>query len=46
MRLLGDFSKESLPARRDWQEIFKVMKNKDLTAKIALPSRALNYNGK
>ena len=41
IRLSADFSKETLQARRDWQEIFKVMKNKDLTTKIALPSKAI-----
>ena len=25
-----DFSKETLQARRDWQEIFKVMKSREL----------------
>ena len=25
IRLSGDFSKETLHARRDWQEVFKVM---------------------
>ena len=30
IRLSADFSKETLQARRDWQEIFKVMKNRDL----------------
>ena len=30
IRLLADFSKETLQARRDWQEIFKVMKSKHL----------------
>ena len=29
MRLSADFSKETLQATRDWQEIFKVMKSKD-----------------
>ena len=29
-RLSADFSKETLKARRDWQEIFKVIKSKDL----------------
>ena len=28
IRLSADFSKETLQARRDWQEIFKVMKSK------------------
>ena len=30
IRLSADFSKETLQARRDWQEIFKVMKIRDL----------------
>ena len=37
-----DFSKETLQARRDWQEIFKVMKSREgPTAKTALPSKAI-----
>ena len=30
IRLSADFSKETLQTRRDWQEIFKVMKSRDL----------------
>ena len=30
IRLSADFSKETLQARRDWQEVFKVMKGKGL----------------
>ena len=30
IRLLADFSKETLQARRNWHEVFKVMKIKDL----------------
>ena len=30
VRPSADFSKETLPARRDWQEIFEVMKNRDV----------------
>ena len=30
IRLSADFSKETLQARRDWQEVFKVMRRKDL----------------
>ena len=30
IRLSDDFSKETLQARRDWQEVFQVMKGKDL----------------
>ena len=29
IRLSAEFSKETLQARRDWQEIFKVMKSRD-----------------
>ena len=29
IRLSADFSKETLQARRDWQEVFKVMKNRN-----------------
>ena len=29
-RLSADFSKESLQARGDWKEVFKVIKGKDL----------------
>ena len=41
IRLSADFSKETLQARRDWQEIFKVMKSRDLPVKIALPSKVI-----
>ena len=34
IRLSGDFSKEILQAGRDWQEIFKVMKSRDLQPKL------------
>ena len=30
IRLPANFSKDTLQARRDWQEIFEVMKSKDL----------------
>ena len=30
IRLSADFSKEALQARRDWQEVFKVMKSNNL----------------
>ena len=39
IRLSGDFSKGSLQARRDWQEIFEVMKSRDLKPRIVLPSK-------
>ena len=34
IRLSADFSKEILQARRDWQEIFKVMKSRDLQLRL------------
>ena len=34
IRLSGDFSKETLQARRDWQEVFKVMISKDLQPRL------------
>ena len=30
IRLSADFSKETLQAKRDWQEVFEVMKGKGL----------------
>ena len=42
IRLTADFSKETLQARRDWQEVFKVMKGKEgPTSKITLFSKAI-----
>ena len=34
MRLSADFSKETLQARRDQKEIFKLMKSKDLQSRL------------
>ena len=34
IRLSANFSKETLQARRDCQEVFKVMKNKNLQARL------------
>ena len=34
IRLSADFSKETLQARRDWQELFRVMKGKDLHPRL------------
>ena len=38
IRLSADFSKETLQARRDWQEIFKVMKSRDLQPRLLYPT--------
>ena len=37
--LLADISKEALQARRDWQEVFKVMKSKDLQPRLLCPAK-------
>ena len=42
IRLSADFSQETLQARRDWQEIFKVMKSRDLQQKLLYPGK-LSY---
>ena len=39
IRLSADFSKETLQARRDWQEIFKVMKSRDLQPRLLSPAK-------
>ena len=38
IRLSADFSKETLQARRDWKEVFKVMKGKDLQPRLLYPA--------
>ena len=38
-RLSADFSTETLQARREWQDIFKVMKGKKLQPVILYPTR-------
>ena len=37
IRLSADFSKETLQARREWQEIFKVLKSRDLQPSLLYP---------
>ena len=39
IRLKADLSAEMLQARRDWQDIFKVMKGKNLQPKLLYPAR-------
>ena len=34
IRLSADFSKETLHARRDWKEVFKVLKSKELKQRL------------
>ena len=38
IRLSVDLSEETLQARRDWQEVFKVMKSKDLQPRLIDPA--------
>ena len=39
IRLSADFSKETLQARRGWQEVFEVMKGKDLHPILLYPAK-------
>ena len=39
IRLSADFPTETLQARREWQDIFKVMKGKKLQPRILYPAR-------
>ena len=41
IRLSADFSKETLQARRGWQEVFQVMKGKDLYPRLLYPAKLL-----
>ena len=39
IRLPADFLKETLQAKRDWQEIFKVMKSRDIQPRLLYPAK-------
>ena len=39
IRLYADFSTETLQARREWHDIFKVMKEKNLKPRVLYPTR-------
>ena len=39
IRLTADFSAGTLQARREWQDIFKVMKGKNLQPRLLYPAR-------
>ena len=44
--LTVDFSAETLQARRDWQDIFKVRKKKNLQPRLLYPARiSLRFSG-
>ena len=38
IRLSADFSKEILQARRDWQQVFQVMKGRDVPPRFLYPA--------
>ena len=40
IRLSADFSTETLQARKEWHNIFKVMKGKNLQPRILYPARS------
>ena len=40
-RLTADLSAETLQARREWQDIFKVLKGKNLQPRLLYPARIL-----
>ena len=44
IHLTADLSAETLQARREWQDIFKVLKGKKYTTKITVPSKDLIQN--
>ena len=39
IRLWADFSKETLQAKREWKEVFQVMKGKDLQPRLLYPAK-------
>ena len=39
IRLTADFSAETLQARREWHDVFKVMKGKNLEPRLLYPAR-------
>ena len=39
IRLSADFSKDTLQARRGWQEVFQVMKGNDLHPRLLFPAK-------
>ena len=45
IRLSADFSKETLQARRGWQQVFQVMKGKDLHPRLLYPAKVFRMEG-
>ena len=47
IRLTADLSAETLQGRREWQDIFKVMKGKNLQLRILYPAKiSFRFNEK
>ena len=47
IRLTADLSAETLQARREWQDIFNVMKEKNLQSRLLYPARiSFRFDGK
>ena len=45
-KVKADFSAETLQARREWHDIFKVMKGKNLQPRLLYPARiSFRFNG-
>ena len=46
IRITGDLSIETLQARREWQDVLKVMKEKNLPPRLLYPARiSFKYEG-
>ena len=46
IRLTADLSAETMQARREWQDIFKVMKGKNLQLRLLYPAKiSFRFNG-
>ena len=46
IRVTADFSAETLQARREWRDILKVMKGKNLQPRLLYPARiSFRFNG-
>ena len=46
IRLSAEFSAETLQARREWQDILKVMKEKNLQPRLLYPARiSIRFDG-
>ena len=45
IRITADLSIQTLQARREWQDILKVMKEKNLQPRLLYPARIFKYEG-